>query len=376
MTRRTSTNMLKRIFAALVLVFAFSATPALAQENVPENEYMTGKVSSIVEEEREEIPGFANTRQVILVEITSGSDSGSVQTLEYNTTDAGGDNVLLKEGQSILLVRSSDALGTVRYAVVDKFRLPSVAVFGILFFLLAIALGRWRGFMSLLGLGVSLAVLSLFVVPQILGGASPLLICGIGAVMIAVVSILLAHGFNRRSGIALASTLIALGIAFIIASLSVAFSMLSGASSEEAVYLQLGYLSSLDLRGLLLGGIVIGALGVLDDVTTAQVAAVEEIHRANPALDIKELYKRGLSVGREHIASLVNTLALAYVGASFPLFLLFTMPDAPPLWVTLNSESVVEEMLRALVGGSALMLAVPIATAIAAYFFGRDKYAA
>ncbi|HYC80108.1 MAG TPA: YibE/F family protein, partial [Candidatus Binatia bacterium] len=128
----------------------------------------------------------------------------------------------------------------------------------------------------------------------------------------------------------------------------------------------------LNLRGLLLGGIILGVLGVLDDITTAQSAAVYEIRRANPALPFKELYSRGLSIGREHISSLVNTLFLAYAGASLPLFLFFTAGDHPqPFWVTLNSEFIAEELIRTLVGSVALMLAVPITTFLAAYYFSR-----
>ena len=123
----------------------------------------------------------------------------------------------------------------------------------------------------------------------------------------------------------------------------------------------------------MLGGIIIGALGVLDDVTTGQTAAVDEIHKANPALGFKELYFRGLSVGHEHIASLVNTLALAYAGASLPLFLIFKVSNDIPFWVNLNSESIIEEVVRTFIGSSALILAVPISTFFAAYFLGKDK---
>jgi uncharacterized membrane protein len=119
----------------------------------------------------------------------------------------------------------------------------------------------------------------------------------------------------------------------------------------------------------LLGGIIIGALGVLDDITTGQVAAVEEIHSANPKLPFKELYVRGISVGQEHIASLVNTLVLAYVGASFPLFLLLTINNEVPLWVRFNNEGIAEEVVRTLVGSTALIFAVPIATFLAAFFY-------
>ena len=145
-----------------------------------------------------------------------------------------------------------------------------------------------------------------------------------------------------------------------------------GMGTEESVLLQFGPLENIDLRGLLLGGIVIGALGVLDDITTAQTAVVDELRRANPRMTFRQLYAAGISVGREHIASLINTLALAYVGASLPLLMLFTINDAMPLWVTLNSEFIAEEIVRTLVGSSALLIAVPISTWCAAQAFAQD----
>ncbi len=341
-----------------------SSTQAVLHDTFPS--YMLGNVLSIIEQKETEIAGFGDITQVVLVEIVSGNEKGSVQTIEYTTTKAGSAHTLLREGDPVLMMKSPNNTGAL-YVVIDQFRLPIVAVFALFFFALAIALGRKRGFMSLFGLGISFVVLLAYVVPRIVAGDNPFLVSAIGSVVIAVVSIVLSHGFHRRSYVALVATLLTLTVAFGLAYLSVTFAMLTGASTEEAVYLQLGYLSGLDLRGLLLGGIVIGVLGVLDDVTTAQVAAVEEIHHANPNLDFYELYKRGLSVGREHIAALINTLALAYVGASFPLFLLFSMPDNPPLWVLLNTETIVEEILRALVGGTALILAVPLSTLLAAW---------
>src|SRR3989344_12894 len=155
--------------------------------------------------------------------------------------------------------------------------------------------------------------------------------------------------------------------------MTVTISKLFGFGSEEAYYLQLFQSNTIDLRGLLLGGIIIGVLGVLDDVTTAQTAAVFELKKANQAFGFKELYTRAMRIGREHISSLVNTLVLAYAGASFPLLLVFSMNKNIPLWATLNSELVSEEIIRALVGSTALVLAVPIATAIAAWFVGRKQ---
>jgi uncharacterized membrane protein len=347
-----------------------SAAEDLAVANYTPNTYVLGEVLSVVEEGTDSMGGMEESYQLVLVKVASGESAGEVITVEYRSSSAGFAHVRLEEGSSVILVHMVDARGSTYY-IQDHFRLPIVLGLALFFGILAIVLGRKRGFMSLVGLGVSLIVLTSFVIPHIMSGDSPLLISAIGAVAIAMSSLFLAHGFTKRTTLAFLATMFVLALAFGLAYATVMWATLSGASTEEAIFLQMGYLQTLDLRGLLLGGLVIGALGVLDDVTTAQVAAVEEIARANRALDAAELYKRGIAVGREHIASLVNTLALAYVGASFPLFLLFSLPDNPPLWVILNSESITEELLRALIGGSALMLAVPISTMLAAWAFGK-----
>ena len=131
--------------------------------------------------------------------------------------------------------------------------------------------------------------------------------------------------------------------------------------------------NSIDVRGLLLGGILIGVLGVLDDITTAQAAAIEEISLANDKLGFRELYRRGISIGKEHIASLVNTLVLAYVGASFPVVLLYMLHKNIPMWLLLNSNFIAEEIIRTVVGSTALVLAVPLTTVMSAYFFSQKS---
>jgi uncharacterized membrane protein len=134
----------------------------------------------------------------------------------------------------------------------------------------------------------------------------------------------------------------------------------------------MGPLGSIDLRGLLLGGIIIGTLGILDDITISQTSVIVELKNANSKLHWKKLFSGGIAVGRDHVSSLVNTLALAYVGASFPLLLLFSFSKDIPSWLTINSEFIAEEMVRTLVGSTALILAVPISTFLAAYFLGRS----
>ncbi len=171
--------------------------------------------------------------------------------------------------------------------------------------------------------------------------------------------------------IAVTSTFFALGLAEILGYFFIIGAKLLGNGSEEAYFIQAGYFGAINLQGLLLGGIIIGALGILNDITTAQSAAVEEIHGADKSLSFKQLYKKGSSIGREHIASLINTLVLVYVGSSLPLFLLFAV-NSQQLWTVLNSSTIAEEIVRALVGSIALILAVPITTALAAYYFSSS----
>lgn len=339
--------------------------------DTPKEVFYFGRVTIIFSEVAQEAFGLDEMVQRVNVQMTSGPDAGTDQLIEYITTASEFEQQKLAVGERVIVV--PDSTNGTTYMILDKFRIPGVLVVFSMFLLLAIVFAGIRGVTSMIGLGASLAVLAFGVVPAIMAGGDPLLVCLIGSAVIAVVSILPAHGFTRKSFVALAATLLTLILAVIFALIAVALAQLSGSGTEEAIYLQIGSLPSLDLRGLLLGGMIIGTLGVLDDVTTAQVAAVEEIGIADRTLSAKELYRRGLRVGREHITALVNTLALAYAGASFPLFLLFSLDGGPPLWVILNAEYVMEEVVRALVGGASLIIAVPISTALGAYIFTKYR---
>lgn len=368
---------IKRWIAALVLGFvACMPTGVFAEETgtvyAEDRSFYFGRVTIIFSEEVREEFGMEEMVQRVNVQMTTGPDRGTDQLIEYATTVSQFEHQSLEVGDTVIVTRDT-VTGSGAYIVIDTFRIPGVLIMFAAFVVLAIIFAGIRGVTSLFGLAASLAVLAFGVVPAIMNGHSPLVVCLIGAGVIAVTSILLAHGFNRRSVIALVATLLTLvgGVAFSL--IAVVLAKLSGSGTEEAIYLQIGSLPSLDLRGLLLGGMIIGTLGVLDDVTTAQVAAVEEIGIADKTLSAKELYQRGLRVGKEHIAALVNTLVLAYAGASFPLFLLFSIEGGPPLWVVLNAEYVMEEVVRALVGGASLVIAVPISTALAAYYFSKHR---
>lgn len=168
--------------------------------------------------------------------------------------------------------------------------------------------------------------------------------------------------------------IIALGLSATFSMIFVSLTKLTGLGSEDAYALKFGDTSSINFQGLLLGGIIIGALGVLDDVTTSQSAAIFELHDVNPKLKFLSLFKRGINIGREHISSLVNTLVLAYAGAALPVFLFFILnPGGYPLWFTINSEFVSEEIVRTLIGSITLILAVPITTFLASFVASKKK---
>lgn len=309
-------------------------------------------------------------QQNISAEILQGDENGKTVQMQFLPTVEGGDSY--HKGETIVVTKTSIDKQEY-YFVVDHYRIPTLIYAAVAFVVLIIALARKRGLFALLGMFVSVGILAFYIVPRIVHNGNPLFVSIVGSIMIGVISLYIAHGLNRRTTIALISTLITIGLAIVLSIVFVNMTHLTGLGSEDAYFVQSGISNNINLRGLLLGGIIIGVLGILDDITTAQAAATEEIFKANRKLSFAELYKRSFSVGREHITSLVNTLVLAYAGASLPLFLLFTL-NLQPWWVTLNSEMIAEEIIRTLVGSMTLTLAVPITTGLAAYYYTKTKH--
>jgi YibE/F-like protein len=230
--------------------------------------------------------------------------------------------------------------------------------------LAVIAFGRWQGVRSLIGLACSFAVIVGFVVPAILRGRSPVAVALVGAMAIMLVSLYLAHGFGRKTTAAVVGTMLALGLTAALTAGFVDLAALTGLASDEALdaSFQVGGIS---LRGLLLAGIILGGLGVLDDVTVSQASLVFELRRADPAAGFAELVRSGLAVGRDHVSATVNTLFLAYAGASLPLLVLF-VSGGDALGTVATSEAVAVEIVRTLCGSVGLVAAVPLTTLLAA----------
>jgi len=250
------------------------------------------------------------------------------------------------------------------YSFSDFERRPPMLWLAAIFAALVLLTGRWQGLRALAGLAGSLGIIVFFVAPAILEGRSPTGVAFIGALAVMFVTIPLAHGIGPKTVSACLGTAVSLSLTLLLADLFIGFSHLSGITSEETVFLQATN-QELSLQGLLLAGMVIGALGVLDDLTVSQASTVMALRRANPSLGFRELFRSALSVGHDHIAATVNTLVLAYAGASLPILLVFSLADTS-LGEAINFEAVAESVVGMLVGSIGLIAAVPITTALAA----------
>ncbi|HET9442349.1 MAG TPA: YibE/F family protein [Acidimicrobiales bacterium] len=304
--------------------------------------------------------GAALTCPVAELEVLQGPDRGSRLQLDL---PGGLQNAGFEAGDKVVLSYTEQAQPGFEYAFADRQRKPVLFWFAVAFALVVLALGRLRGLAALLGLGASLVVLLSFILPAILDGRSPVSVALVGSAAIAFLALYLAHGPGPATTVALLGTLCSLALTAVLALAAVSLAGLTGFASEEAMIVQLAE-SRIDLSGLVLAGVVIGALGAVDDMTVTQVAAVSELHRANPTMGRLPLYAAALRIGRDHVASTVNTLALAYAGASIPVLLLFLL-SRQSLGTVANGEVMATEIIRTLAGSIGLVSSVPITTWLA-----------
>nr|WP_274388070.1 YibE/F family protein [Salsipaludibacter albus] len=273
----------------------------------------------------------------------------------------------LSVGDEVLVARAGEADETLYIA--DFQRSSPLAWLVALFVGVVLLVGRWHGVRSLLGLGLSLLLVTRFIVPGILAGQPPALVALVGAVAVMLTTLYLTHGVSPRTTAAVIGTTIALGITVALGVVFVDWAAISGFASEEARFARV-VVEGLDVAGLVLAGLIIAALGVLDDVTVAQAATVWALHDTDPRQGPWDLFRSAMSVGRDHIASTVNTLFLAYAGASLTLLVLFSTSGRQIAEIA-TSELVATELVKTLVGSLGLVAAVPITTALAAVLASR-----
>ncbi|MFJ4034628.1 YibE/F family protein [Streptomyces griseoluteus] len=279
----------------------------------------------------------------------------------------------LHEGDKVVVAYEPKAPKELQYAVTDLDRKFPMALLAGIFAVAVVVVGRLRGVMALVALAVSFLVLTLFILPAVLQGSNPLLVAVVGSSAIMLIALYMCHGLSARTSVAVLGTLVSLLLIGVLGSQFIGWAALTGNTDDNTGLIH-GLYPSIDMSGLLLAGVIIGSLGVLDDVTVTQTSAVWELHEANPAMGWRGLYRAGIRIGRDHIASVVNTLVLAYAGAALPLLLLFSIAQSG-VGTVATSELVAEEIVRTLVGSIGLVASVPVTTALAALVVSADRTA-
>jgi uncharacterized membrane protein len=352
----------------------FAQTPNLPEQLMPHDTYYKAKVDKILKEQTSQSDGSTTLTQQIQVTFLEGPDAGKQQVIERSGDFRLTNSQKLTPGLTVIVDETTQPDTPVHYTITDVYRLNYLLLIGAIFFAFTLLVAGWKGFSALGGLIVSMVVIMAGIVPAILAHYNPLFVCLVGASVILVTTTFIAHGFSKATTIAVISTFLSLLATLLFAVLAVWIAHMAGLGTEDSYMLELNPAQNINPRGLLLGGIIIGALGALNDITTTQVAAIYALIRTNPKADLLHLIEQGFLIGREHIVSLVNTLVLAYAGSSLTVFIFFALnPAHLPWWVIVNNETVSEEIIRAIAGSFGLVLAIPITTLLASYLATRKK---
>jgi uncharacterized membrane protein len=339
---------------------------AMGSENVK------ARVEEIIEEGDVTLGDTVQRYQVARVELLEGDYKGIVMEMDYGRRQILSSNVYLRSGDQILVTIGARPDGVLTVYFADFVRINSILWLVVIFIVTTLVLSRWKGLRSLLSMALSLAVIIGYIIPHILAGEGPLRVSITGAIVLLMVTLYLTYGWNLKTHAAVLGMVIVLLITGALASLFVYTTRLTGSGDENALFLMQMLNTAINLRGLLLGGMIIGALGVLDDLVTTQSSAVFELHHINPSLGFRELFRSVMRIGQDHVAATVNTLVLAYAGAALPMLLMFSLGRGN-YGTFVNFEFVAEEIVRTIVGSLGLIAAVPLTTVIATFFALRSE---
>ena len=331
------------------------------------SETVRARVIAVVEDGEIDLGGVVQRYQIARVELMEGEYQGMIMEMDYGKRQVLSSAVYLQIDDAILVTVGSRPDGTVTVYFADFVRTGPLLWLTAMFAATILIISRWKGLRSLLSMAFSLIVIISYIIPNILTGKDPLQVSVIGSIVLLTVTLYLTYGWNLKTHAAVISMIIVLLITGVLAGVFVNFTRLTGSGDENALFLIQMLNAQINLRGLLLGGMIIGALGVLDDLVTTQASAVFELHHANEALGFGALFQSAMRIGQDHVAATVNTLVLAYAGASLPMLLMFSLGRGDYGYLV-NFEFVAEEIVRTLVGSLGLVAAVPLTTAIAILF--------
>ena len=353
----------------LLIIININASIISAQTFSKQDETLEGRIIEVRNESQTDPTGQEYLYQKIDIEIYRGSLAGdTITVINDPATFAGAPEY--QTGDQVMITSSQHIDGSDVFYITDYVRRDGLLLLFILFAGLAVAVGGKWGAASLIGMALSFLVIFKFILPQILAGRDAVTIAVIGSSIIIPITFTLSHGFKTKTWIAGLGTIVTLVITGLAAALFANLAHLTGFGSEEAGFIQFQFGQTIDLKGLFLAGMIISSLGILDDITISQASIVNELKQANPKYKFPHLFTKAMNVGRDHIASLINTLILVYAGASLPLLLLFT-DNTVPFSEVINTSMIAEEIVRTLIGSIGLILAVPITTFLAAWHYRR-----
>ena len=328
------------------------------------SETVPARIVQIVDQGTVNLGGTVQPYQVLNVQVLQGTYKGQNVQVNYGKDQIQPEGITYRVGDQILVVAGQKPDGSLVASYADAVRSGPILLMLALLVLALLAVARWKGLRSLIALAFSFVVVAFYIIPHILQGEDPVRVSILGSMILLVVTLYVTYGWNLKTHAAVLSLAIVLGLTGLFAWLFIRVAFLTGSGDESAVYLIQVPGITVNLRGLLLGGMIIGALGVLDDLVITQASAVFELHLADPGLKLGALYQRAYRIGQDHVASTVNTLVMAYTGVALPLLLLFTV-ESGNLGQLVNISSVAEEIVRTLVGSLGLVAAVPVSTLIA-----------
>jgi uncharacterized membrane protein len=357
------------VSVALALVLASCVDANTGQSGT----VVEARVVRVLETGQRLVPGVERGQlfQRLEVQLDSSLYRGETVTLEWGGRRALTPGGLLKDGDRVLLALSRE--GTRRtYTVAEVVRLPSLVPYAVLLVVVLLGIARLKGLAAVTGLAASIAVFLLAIVPAIQRGEDPLVATVAGSIAVLIASVLVVHGFGAKSIAALGGTIAGLVIVGGLGAIALAASRMSGFTGEETIFVSVATEGRLDVARLALAGVIVGSLGALVDMSVGQSSTAFELASVDPELRGRALYLSALRVGRDHIGSLINTLALAYFGGALPLIVLLSL-NFQPLSVALNSEEMIESILTVIVASIGLVVCVPVTTALAVALVGERR---
>ncbi len=358
----------------IFIVIAIKALLPLSVQAQDVDDQYQATVMTIVSAETVDVEGRSGTVQTLKIRFEEGPEAGQVVTLENNNlNDPRQRAYAIGEQIYVSKLTLSDKTKTEDiYTVADEVRQPAIYILFFIFGVLTLLIAGKKGVMSLFGLAFSFLILIFIVLPMFSSGVEPVLVAAVAAFFMVGLNFYFSHGFSWKTTIAVFSTLAALLITVMLSLIFIELGKLTGFASEEAVLLQSVKGELINIKGLILASILIGSIGVLDDITISQTSIVYGLQDVAKHLSFKELYHKAMQIGKDHIASMVNTLVLVYTSGALPLLLLF-VNASDSVEKIINLEYVAQEIIITLLSSIGLILAVPITTFLGVYILKRNE---